>query len=72
MARSSVVAVLFSLSRMNAVRIASIYAERMVLTATLRGLGTLWVAGSWDKAEAAKHNDTNILTVGCSRKPAKE
>ena len=27
----------------------------MVLTATLRGLGTLWVAGSWDKAEAAKH-----------------
>lgn len=34
---------------------AGFYAERMVLTATLRGLGTLWVAGSWDKAEAAKH-----------------
>lgn len=25
---------------------AGFYAERMVLTATLRGLGTLWVAGS--------------------------
>lgn len=34
---------------------AGFYAERVVLTATLRGLGTLWVAGSWDKAEAAKH-----------------
>ena len=31
-------------------RRAGFYAERMVLTATLRGLGTLWVAGSWDKA----------------------
>lgn len=28
---------------------AGFYAERLVLTATLRGLGTLWVAGSWDK-----------------------
>ena len=34
---------------------AGFYAERLVLTATLRGLGTLWVAGSWDKDEAAKH-----------------
>lgn len=32
---------------------AGFYAERLVLTATLRGLGTLWVAGSWDKDEAA-------------------
>ena len=37
---------------------AGFYAERMVLTATLRGLGTLWVAGSWDKAEAAKLGDS--------------
>lgn len=34
---------------------AGFYGERMVLTATLRGLGTLWVGGSWDKAEAVKH-----------------
>ena len=34
---------------------AGFYAERVVLTATLRGLGTLWVAGSWDRSEAAKH-----------------
>jgi nitroreductase len=34
---------------------AGFYAERVVLTATLRGLGTLWVAGSWDKAEGARH-----------------
>ncbi|MBT1172878.1 nitroreductase [Bifidobacterium sp. MA2] len=34
---------------------AGFYAERVVLAATLRGLGTLWVAGSWDRAEAARH-----------------
>ncbi|PJM79214.1 nitroreductase family protein [Bifidobacterium scaligerum] len=34
---------------------AGFYAERAVLAATLRGLGTLWVAGSWDRAEAARH-----------------
>ena len=34
---------------------AGFYAERVVLTATLRGLGTLWVAGSWDRAEATRH-----------------
>lgn len=34
---------------------AGFYAERVVLTATLRGLGTLWVAGSWDRDEAARH-----------------
>lgn len=27
----------------------------MVLTATLRGLGTLWVGGSWNRDEAAGH-----------------
>lgn len=31
------------------------YTERVVLAATLYGLGTCWVAGSWDKDEAAKH-----------------
>ncbi|WP_169275053.1 nitroreductase family protein [Bifidobacterium moraviense] len=31
------------------------YAERVVLAATLYGLGTGWVVGSWDKAEAARH-----------------
>lgn len=34
---------------------AGFYAERAVLAATLRGLGTLWVAGSWDRTEAARH-----------------
>ena len=34
---------------------AGFYGERAVLAATLRGLGTLWVAGSWDRAEAARH-----------------
>lgn len=34
---------------------AGFYAERAVLAATLRGLGTLWVAGSWDREAAAKH-----------------
>ncbi|MBW3080775.1 nitroreductase family protein [Bifidobacterium saguinibicoloris] len=34
---------------------AGFYTERAVLAATLRGLGTLWVAGSWDRAEAARH-----------------
>lgn len=34
---------------------AGFYAERAVLTATLRGLGTLWVGGSWDRDEAARH-----------------
>lgn len=34
---------------------AGFYAERVVLAATLYGLGTCWVAGSWDRAEAAKH-----------------
>nr|WP_052119207.1 nitroreductase family protein [Bifidobacterium callitrichos] len=34
---------------------AGFYAERVVLTATLRGLGTLWVGGSWDREEAARH-----------------
>lgn len=27
----------------------------MVLAATLRGLGTCWVGGSWDRSEAARH-----------------
>ena len=31
------------------------YTERVVLAATLYGLGTCWVAGSWDRDEAAKH-----------------
>lgn len=31
---------------------AGFYAERMVLTATLRGLGSCWVAGSWNRARA--------------------
>lgn len=34
---------------------AGFYAERVVLTATLRGLGTLWVGGSWNRDEAAGH-----------------
>lgn len=34
---------------------AGFYAERIVLTATQRGLGTLWVGGSWDPVEAAKY-----------------
>lgn len=34
---------------------AGFYAERVVLAATLRGLGTCWVGGSWDAAEAARH-----------------
>lgn len=34
---------------------AGFYAERAVLAATLRGLGTLWVAGSLDRDEAARH-----------------
>lgn len=34
---------------------AGFYAERVALTATLRGLGTLWVGGSWDREEAARH-----------------
>lgn len=34
---------------------AGFYAERVVLAATLRGLGTLWVGGSWDREEAARH-----------------
>ncbi|NEG88667.1 nitroreductase family protein [Bifidobacterium aerophilum] len=34
---------------------AGFYAERVALAATLRGLGTLWVGGSWDREEAAKH-----------------
>ncbi|MBW3092499.1 nitroreductase family protein [Bifidobacterium sp. 82T10] len=34
---------------------AGFYGERAVLAATLRGLGTLWVGGSWDREEAAKH-----------------
>lgn len=47
---------------------AGFYAERAVLTATLLGLGTLWVAGSWDKTEAAKHcriakDETLLLAV---------
>lgn len=33
---------------------AGFYGERLVLTATLRGLGTLWVAGSWDRAAAER------------------
>ena len=33
---------------------AGFYAERIVLAATLRGLGTLWVAGSWDRELAAR------------------
>lgn len=31
------------------------YLERLVLTATMRGLSTVWVGGSWDKESAAKH-----------------
>lgn len=31
------------------------YTERVVLAATLYGLGTCWVAGSWDRTEAARH-----------------
>ncbi len=34
---------------------AGFYAERVVLAATLRGLGTCWVKGSWDCDEAARH-----------------
>ena len=34
---------------------AGFYTERVVLAATLRGLGTCWVGGSWDRSEAARH-----------------
>ena len=34
---------------------AGFYAERVVLAATLRGLGTCWVGGSWDRDEATRH-----------------
>lgn len=34
---------------------AGFYGERVVLSATLRGLGTLWVGGSWNRDEAVKH-----------------
>lgn len=34
---------------------AGFYAERVVLAATLRGLGTCWVGGSWNRDEAARH-----------------
>ena len=46
---------------------AGFYAERVVLTATLRGLGTLWVAGSWDRDQAARHcrvSDAQELYLG--------
>lgn len=34
---------------------AGFYTERVVLAATLRGLGTCWVGGSWDRSKAARH-----------------
>ncbi|RBP98388.1 nitroreductase [Bifidobacterium aemilianum] len=34
---------------------AGFYAERVILTATLWGLGSCWVGGSWDRQEAARH-----------------
>lgn len=34
---------------------AGFYGQRVVLTATLYGLGTGWIAGSWDKEAARKH-----------------
>lgn len=34
---------------------AGFYTERVVLAATLRGLGTCWVAGSWNRDEATRH-----------------
>lgn len=36
---------------------AGFYAERVALTATLRGWGTCWVAGSWNARQAARHCD---------------
>ncbi|MBT1178665.1 nitroreductase family protein [Bifidobacterium vespertilionis] len=37
---------------------AGFYAERVVLAATLYGLGTCWVGGSWNREEAARHCQT--------------
>lgn len=34
---------------------AGFYTERVVLAATLRGLGTCWVGGSWNRDEARRH-----------------
>lgn len=34
---------------------AGFYTQRVVLTATLRGLGTCWVGGSLDRGEAVRH-----------------
>lgn len=34
---------------------AGFYTERVVLAATLRGLGTCWVGGSWNRSKAARH-----------------
>lgn len=46
---------------------AGFYAERIVLAATLYGLGTGWVAGSWDATAAAAHcsiDDDEELYLG--------
>ena len=53
---------------------AGFYAERLVLTATLRGLGTLWVAGSWDKdeAEALPCGIRSGALSRCGHRPSQE
>ncbi|MDD6373711.1 MAG: nitroreductase family protein [Bifidobacteriaceae bacterium] len=46
---------------------AGFYLERIILTATLRGLSTVWVAGSWNKEAAAKRlriRNSEELLVG--------